>query len=117
MKPSYTTTLSRQPRGFKEQEALRRFLHVIDLCFLAFKLDIWLENFPAEMEKVFDHESCHRITREVSSTTRMVAFISYHGDHASVEITFSNGKTPVKIIRIIYDYGQKKAIFVAEISL
>lgn len=117
MKPSYTTTLSRRPQGNMEQVAVCRLMNIIDLCFQAFKLDIKLDMFPTELEKIFDDRARERIVREVSSTTRMVAFISYHGDHSSVEITFSDGKTPVKMIRVRYDFNQKQLIFISEISL
>lgn len=117
MKPSYTTTLSRRPQGNTEQVAMHRLMHVVDLCFLAFKLDILLDAYPKELKEILSNESCERIAREVSSTTRMVAFISYHGDHTSVEITFSDGKTPVKVIRVRYDFSQKQLILIAEISL
>jgi len=117
MKPSYTTTLSRKPQGNIEQVAVCRLMHVVNLCFQAFKLDIRSDVFLIEVEGLFNDESRERIAREVSSTTRMVAFISYHGDHASVEITFSNRKTPVKVIRVRYDFNQKQLILIAEISL
>ena len=119
MKPSYTTTLSRRPQGNTEQVAVCRLMNIVDLCFQAYKLDIRLTVFPVELKvkQIFNDESRERIVREVSSTTRMVAFISYHGDHASVEITFSDGKTPVKVIRVRYDYSQKQLIFIAETSL
>ena len=120
MKPSYTTTLSRQPYGNStEQVAVCRLMHVADLCFQAYKLDIRLTVFPIELElvKIFNDETRERIVREVSSTTRMVSFISFHGDHASVEITFSKGKKAVKKIRVRYDFSQKRLIFIAEISL
>ena len=117
MKPSYTTTLSRKPQGNMEQVAVCRMMHVVDLCFQAFKLDIKLDVFPIELEKIFNDETRERIVREILSTTRMVAFISYHGDHASVEITFSDGKVPVKMIRVRYDFSQRQLIFIAENSL
>ena len=118
MKPSYTTTLSRRPQGNTEQVAVCRLIHFIDLCFQAYKLDINLEVYPIELKlKQFFRVSRERIVREISSTTRMVAFISYHGDHASVEITFSDGKIPVKMIRVRYDFNQKQLIFIAEIML
>ena len=117
MKPSYTTTLSRRPQGYMEQVAACNLMNIVDRCFQAFKLDIRLDVFPTELEKIFNDESRERIVREISSTTRMVAFISFHGDHASVEITFSDGKTPVKMIRVRYDFSQKQLIFIAEAML
>ena len=117
MKPTYTLTLSRRPQGHAEQVAVCRLMHVVDLCFQAFKLDIKLDVFPTELEKIFGNESRERIVREVSSTTRMVAFISFHGDHASVEITFSYGKTSIKMIRVRYDFDQRRLIFIAETML
>jgi hypothetical protein len=119
MKPSYTTTLSRRPQGDSEQVAITRLMYIANLCFQAYKLDTKVIVFPFEenMKKIFDDESRERIVREVSSTTRMVAFISYHGDHASVEITFSDGKKPVKVIRVRYDFNQQKLILIAEIML
>ncbi|MEI7513165.1 MAG: hypothetical protein WCJ74_00910 [bacterium] len=119
MKPTYTLTLSRRPQSHEEQVAVRCLMDFVDLCFQAYKLDIKLTVFPVELElkKIFNDESRERIVREVSSTTRMVAFISFHGDHASVEITFSYGKTSVKMIRVRYDFNQKQLILIAETML
>jgi hypothetical protein len=120
MKPSYTTTLSRKPQGNStEQVAVCRLMHVVALCFQAYKLDIRLTVFPVEwkLKKIFNDKTRERIVREVSSTTRMVAFISFQDDHASVEITFSEGKKAVKKIRVRYDFNQKQLIFIAEIML
>ena len=117
MKPSYTTTLSRRPQGNTEQVAVCRLMHVVDLCFQAFKLDIKLDVFPTELEKIFNDETRERIAREVFLITRMVAFISFHSDHALVQIMFCDGKTGVKMIRVRYDLSQKQLIFIAETSL
>ncbi len=117
MKPSTKTTLSRKPQGETERIGVARFLHVVDLCFQAFVLDIRLEVFPKELEKIFDDDARERIVREVSKTTRMVSFVSYQSDHISLEIKFSEGGRDVKQIGVRFDFKQKQLIFITEATL
>jgi hypothetical protein len=117
MKPSYTTTLSRCPQGKIEKLAVGHLTHVTELCFHAFRLDIKISVFSVELQRIFDDDSRERIVRETFRATRMVAFISYHGNHACLEITFSEGKIPVKILRVRYDYDLNNLALVSEMSL
>jgi hypothetical protein len=117
MKPSTKTTLSRKPQGEAERLGVARFLHVVDLCFQAFVLDIRLEVFPEELEKIFDDEVRERIVREVSKITRMVSFVSYHGDHMFLDIRFSEGGRDVKQVGVRFDFQQKQLIFITEALL
>ncbi len=117
MKPSCKTTFSRKPQGQTEQVATCQLMNIVDLCFQAFKLDIKLEIFPIELQKIFEDEARERIVREVFYTTRMVAFISYYGNHMLLEIVFSQGGKAVKFIRIRFDFEQKHLIFIAEVLL
>ncbi len=117
MKHSTKFTLSRDPQGETERLGVARFLHVNSLCFQAFVLDIRLEVFQNELEKIFNDEARGRIVREVSKTTRMVAFVSYHGDHMSLEIKFSEGSRDVKQIRVRFNFQHKQLIFITEAIL
>lgn len=117
MKRSTKTTLSREPQSETERLGTAGFLHVASLCFQAFVLDIRLEVFPKELEKLLCDEVRKRIVREVSKTTRMVSFVGYHGDHMSLEIKFSEGGRDVKLIGVRFDFKQKQLIFITEALL
>ncbi|MFA7194045.1 MAG: hypothetical protein WC087_03965 [Candidatus Paceibacterota bacterium] len=117
MKPSTKTTLSRKPQGATEQCGVARLQQVVDLCFLAFVLDIRLEEFPTELKKLLSDDVRERIVREIAKTTRMVSFITYHGDHMSVEISFYESSKVAKSIRVRFGYSQKQLIFISEATL
>lgn len=117
MKPSTKTTLSRKPQGETERLGVARFLHVVDLCFQAFVLDIRIEVFPKELEKILNDDARERIVREVSKTTRMVSFVGYHGDHMCLDVTFSGRGRDVKLIGVRFDFQQKQLIFITEATL
>lgn len=106
MKPSFTCTCSRNPQGADEQEAAEMLLQVVTLIFGA-KMGI-----EKPIPQMNDQE---RIMMEVSECSRMVAFITFHGTHASVEISFSEGKVSIKRLRFSYYIGRREVIFVAEL--
>ncbi len=117
MKPSTKTTLSRKPQGEMERLGVARLLHVVDLCFQAFVLDIRLEVFPKELEKLLCDEVRERIVTEIADTTRMVSFMTFHGNHMLLETIFSQGSRDVKMIRVRFDFHNKHLVFITEAIL
>jgi hypothetical protein len=117
MKPSMKTTLSRKPQGETEACGVMELQRITDLCFYAFVLDVRIEVYPSELERILCDDARERIVREISKTTRMVAFITYHSDHMSLEITYSEGKQDVKLIRIRFEYSQRRLVLVSEAML
>ena len=117
MKPSTKITLSRKPQGETESLGVARFLHVSNLCFQAFVLDIRVEVFPQGLEKIFCFGTRERIVREVSKSTRMVSFVKYHGNHMSLEIKFSEGGRDFKQIALRFDFDNKQLAFITEATI
>ena len=107
MKPAFSATCSRDPQGAREQEAAEKLLQMVTLVFGA---KVGIEKPIPQMK---DQE---RIMLEVSRCSRMVAFLTFHGSHASVEITFSERKTVIKILRFSYYFNQHEVILVAELK-
>lgn len=102
MKPSTKTTLSRKPQGQAETAGVIELQRVVDSCFFTFVCDVRLDVFPKELAELFD-EKRERIVGTVRQTTRMVAFIRYHGDHMSLDIVFSKGTTDVQWLFFRYN--------------
>ena len=104
MKPSYTSTCSRNPQGANEQEAAEKLLQLVTLVF---EVKMGIEKPIPQMK------GQERIMMEVSGCSRMVSFVTFHGSHASVEITFSERRTVVKKMRFSYYFNQREVIFVS----
>lgn len=103
MKPSFTTTLSRPPQGDDEEEAVGILLAVINQVFAA-KVG---SKTPIPLMQDYD-----QIIAAIADCSRMIAFISFHGYLASLEITFSEGKKLVRKLMFSYYFNPRQLIFV-----
>lgn len=116
MKPSHTTTLSRTPQGEREGRAVGALLDAATACFRAFRLGTVVTTPPEGLDELFSGGKPERIAGEVAECTRTVTFVSLYGDHASADVTFSEGKRAVKLIRINLPYDTGKLVLVTEAS-
>jgi len=106
MKPSFTVTLSRLPENCAEGDASRA---LTDIANQVFQLRIGIQTKIAELK------DADQIIREVSDTTRMVAFIRFHDNHLSLEITFSKAKEVCRELMFSYYFSQRKVVFVGQL--
>jgi predicted RNase H-like HicB family nuclease len=106
MKPSFTTTLSRPPKGDDEEEAVGMLLAVITQVFAA-KMG---SKTPIPLMQDYD-----QIMATVADCSRMTAFISFQGHLASLEIAFSEGKMLVRKLMFSYYFNPRQLIFAGQL--
>ena len=101
MKPSAATTLSRKPQGDREKEAASSLTDVAGRFAKAFRFGI---NVPPE-EMLLTEDASNRILTDTAKCSRMTSFVSFHGDHAILENTFSAERVPKKIVRFRHGFA------------